>query len=44
MSENDDTIQIPQPLTFEPLGYLADQPPTDDPGKLICFFVKINIS
>jgi hypothetical protein len=44
MSENDDTIQVPQSLTFEPLGYLANQSPTDDPGKLICFLLKLIFS
>jgi hypothetical protein len=40
MSENDNTVQASQSLTFEALGYLANQPPIDDPGKLICFYLN----
>ncbi len=39
MTENNDTTHVPPSLTFEPLGYVGNHSSTDNPGKLICFFV-----
>mgnify|MGYP006892768778 CR=1 FL=1 len=39
MSENDDTKPESQTLTFEPLGYLANESSQDDVGmNLFCFY------
>ena len=37
MSENDHTIQPPQTLTFEPLGYLANDQSMSASGRTIVF-------
>ncbi len=40
MSENDHTIQPPQTLTFEPLGYLANDQSMSTSGRSIVLFSK----
>lgn len=43
MSENDDTKPESQTLTFEPLGFLANETPQNDPSmNLFCFFFVEN--
>lgn len=40
MADNDDTEQVPKILTFEPLGYLANQSPSDDSTSMNIFLFK----